>query len=63
MAPLKKDVREGKGKLEESDREKECLISEECKRELDSIREDIKKGNYIKVKNVKGLAKRCGLEK
>lgn len=63
MAPSKRDVKEGKGKSGDSDREKECLISEDCKRELDGIREEIKKGNYLKVKDVKGLARRCGLEK
>ena len=58
---LKKDLKEGKEKFEDADGEKE--ICEECKQELDQIREEIKKGNYVKVKDVKGLAKRCGLEK
>jgi hypothetical protein len=62
MVPVKRADKRIKKKDETPDL-KECTISEECKQELEDIREEIKKGHYIKVKDVKELAKRCGLEK
>jgi hypothetical protein len=64
--PKLNDTKKSDSKLDhnkEPDSKLDPSISEECKKELQEIRAEIKKGKYIELKNVEDLARRCGLKK